>query len=72
MPQGLQKRQDGTFVRIMDCGYCDRYELQLDPQTPDQEIVRKLNKKGLDVGTKEDEISEVRKKDLGRLSSKQQ
>lgn len=67
-----EKRQDGTFVRIMDCSYCGRYELQLDPQTLDQEIVRKLNKKGLDVGTKEDEISEVRKKELGRLSSKLQ
>ena len=67
-----EKRQDGTFVRIMDCSYCGRYELQLDPQTLDQGIVRKLNKKGLDVGIKEDEISEVRKREMGRLSSKQQ
>jgi len=31
--------------------------------------VRKLNKKGLDVGTGEEEISKIRKKELERLLS---
>ena len=65
-----EKRDDGTLVRIMDCSYCGRYELQLDPQGLAEELVRELNRKGVDVGTREEEISEVRKKALGRLLSK--
>ncbi len=64
-----EKRQDGTFVRIVDCNYCGRYEFSFDPKTVDKELIRKLNKKGFDVGTREDELSEVRKKELERLSS---
>ncbi len=64
-----EKRSDGTFVRIIDCTYCGRYERQLDPRTPPRELVRKLNKKGLDVGTGEEEISKIRKKELERLLS---
>jgi hypothetical protein len=64
-----EKRSDGTFVRIIDCKFCGRYELQLDPRILDRELVRKLNKKGLDVGVREEEISKVRKKELERLLS---
>jgi len=64
-----EKRSDGTFVRIIDCTYCGRYERQLDPRTLPRELVRKLNKKGLDVGTREEEISKIRKKELERLLS---
>ena len=65
-----EKRDDGTLVRIMDCTYCDRYELQLDPRELARELVRELNRKGFDVGTREEEISEVRKRELERLLSK--
>jgi hypothetical protein len=38
-------------------------------RTLDKELIRKLNKKGFDVGVKEEKSSEVRKKELERLSS---
>ncbi len=66
-----EKREDGTFVRITDCSHCGRHEFQLDVQALDKALVRKLNKKGVVVGTKEEELSEVREKELERLSSKQ-
>ena len=64
-----EKRSDGTFVRIIDCTHCGRSELQLDPRTLSRELVRKLNKKGLDAGAREEEISKIRKKELERLLS---
>ncbi len=30
-----EKRQNGAFVRILDCSYCGRYEVPLDVQTLD-------------------------------------
>jgi len=62
-----ERRQDGTFVRILDCIYCGRYELRLDARLLERGLVRKLNKKGFDVGVREEKISEVRKKELKRL-----
>jgi hypothetical protein len=67
-----ERRQDGTFVRIVDCSYCGKYELQLDVRMLAEELVRELNKKGFDVGLREEEISEVRKKELERFSSGRQ
>jgi len=64
-----EKKPDGTFVRIVDCSYCGRYELRLDPRALSRDLVRKLRKKGFDVGTSEEELAEVRKKALERLSS---
>jgi hypothetical protein len=64
-----EKRPDGTFVRIIDCSCCGRYELPLDVQTLDKAFVRKLNKKGFDVGTREDELAEVRQKELEKFTS---
>ena len=64
-----EKRSDGTFVRIIDCAYCGRSELQLDPRTLDRKLVRKLNRKRLDVGIREEELSKVRKRELERLLS---
>ena len=64
-----EKKKDGTFVRIMDCSYCGRYELPLDARTLDKELVRKLNRKGFAVGIKEGELSQVRKRALDRLFS---
>ena len=62
-----ERKHDGTFVRIMDCRYCGRYELPLDPRAIDRQLVRKLRRKGFDLGIKEEEISEFRKKELERL-----
>ena len=58
------------MVRILDCSYCGRYEIPLEPQTLDKALVRRLNKKGFDVGCRDDELPEIRKKELERLSSK--
>jgi hypothetical protein len=55
----------------MDCSYCGRYELELDVRVLGEGLVRKLNKKGFDIGTREEELSKVRKKELERLSSRQ-
>jgi hypothetical protein len=66
-----EKREDGTFLRIIDCSYCGRYELQLDPEALDEELVSKLNKEGIAIGVREEEISEVRKKGLRRLRPNQ-
>jgi len=62
-----EKKPDGTFVRILDCKYCGRSELPLDLNTLNEELGRKLKRKGLDVGTREDEIAQVREKELERL-----
>jgi hypothetical protein len=53
----------------MDCSYCGRYELPLDVRTLDRTLAHKVNKKGFDVGTREDELAEVRKKELEKFSS---
>ena len=53
----------------MDCTYCGRYELQLDVRTLAKALIRRLNKKGFDVGTREDELSEVRGKELEKFST---
>ena len=65
-----EKRSDGTFVRIIDCTYCGRSEQQFDPRILGRELARKLNKEGLDVGIREEELSEIRKRELERLLSK--
>lgn len=65
-----EKRQGGAFVRILDCSYCGRYEAPLDVQTLDNELRRQLDQTGFDIGTREEEISEVRRMELKRLSSK--
>ena len=64
-----EKRPDGAFVRIMDCSYCGRYGFQLDLHTLAKALVCQLNKKGFDVGTKEDELAEVRKNELEKFTS---
>jgi hypothetical protein len=53
----------------MDCSYCGRYELQLNVRTLDKELVRKLNQKGFIAGSKEEEIPEIRKKELERFKA---
>ena len=67
-----EKRSDGTFVRIIDCTYFGRSEEQLDPRTLSRELVRKLNRKGFDgrVRFDEEEISEIRRRELERLLSR--
>lgn len=64
-----EKRDDGTFVRIIDCVYCGRYERRLDPRTMEPAIVRRLNKTGVDVGVREEDIPEVRKREMKRVLS---
>lgn len=67
-----EKRKDGTFVRIVDCSHCGRYEYPLDARGLDRALVRELNRKGVVVGTKEEELSIVREKILKRFSSEQE
>jgi len=67
-----EKRKDGSLVRIMDCSYCGRYELLLDARHLDRELVRQLNRQGVDVGVKEAEIANVRRQELARLASEQE
>jgi len=64
-----EKREDGTLIRIVDCTYCGRYEVELDPRALSKELVRKLKRKGVDVGVEEAHLSEVRERKLKRLLS---
>ena len=64
-----EKRPDGKLVRILDCLYCGRFESPLEGRTLARPLLRKLNKKGFDLGTPEEELSEVRKKAFEELSS---
>jgi hypothetical protein len=64
-----EKRQDGSFVRVVDCRYCGRLEYSLDEHTVGEGFMRQLNEKGVDVGVREEELAEVRKRELERLSS---
>lgn len=66
-----EKRPDGTFVRIVDCSVCGRYEFPLDVKTLARDIVRNLNKHGFDAGVREDELSKVRKKALVEFAAKE-
>lgn len=52
----------------MDCQYCGRYELPLDVKTLDPSLARKLNKKGLDLGTPEEEILQARQRAFARFT----
>jgi hypothetical protein len=65
-----EKREDGTFVRIIDCRYCGRYQFQLDPSALDEELVCELNQTGFAIGIREGEVIEVRKKALERFPTK--
>jgi len=64
-----ERRPDGTFVRVIDCSYCGRYELPLDERHLDKELVRRLRKEGRDVAISDDEIAKVRKDNLEKLLS---
>jgi len=65
-----EKKPDGTYVRIVDCIYCGRYEFPLDHLALDKELLRKLNKQGFETGTREEELADVREKAMKRLKSK--
>ena len=62
-----EKRADGTLVRIIDCRYCGRKEVPLDPGTLDAALVRELNTTGWARGVREEEIADVRKQALERF-----
>jgi hypothetical protein len=57
-----EKKSDTKYVRVMDCAYCGRYELEIDLLNLGPELVRNLLKKGDDIGTRESEIEKVREK----------
>lgn len=49
--------------------YCGRYEFPLDHLALDKELMRKLNKQGYEIGTRDEELADVRKEALKRLKS---
>jgi len=65
-----EKRPDGTFVRILHCTQCGEREFPLDPETLDPSLVKKLNRKGVVAGVREEKLAGVRRKELKRLSSR--
>lgn len=64
-----ERKPDGTFIRIMDCSYCGRYEIPLDARHLAKELVRRLKKEGRDVAIRDDEVAKVRKDDMDKLLS---
>jgi hypothetical protein len=65
-----EKRADGTYVRITDCRYCGRREVPLDPSALAQELMRELNLQGREIGVRNEEIADVRKKALARIQAR--
>ena len=62
-----ERKPDGTFVRVVDCKYCGRYELLLDIESLSPVLARKLKRKGIDEGIKEKDLAKVREKEMKRL-----
>ena len=62
-----EKRPDGSIVRISDCRYCGRSELVLEAHSLDKGLIRRLNKTGVDVGIREEDLAKVRQTALKRI-----
>jgi hypothetical protein len=63
-----EKRQDGSFVRIIDCEYCGRYAIPLDLRDLAPEVVRELRKMRFGADVKEKDLTAIRKKERKRFS----
>jgi hypothetical protein len=57
-----ERRADGSFVRLIDCSHCGRYELPLDLRELSAELRRTLQRTGRDIAIEDEEIATKRKK----------
>ncbi len=64
-----EKRANGKIFRIIDCYYCGRLEVKLNPRTLAPELVRQLNRKGVDLGAQKKDLAKVRKREFARLQA---
>jgi hypothetical protein len=64
-----EKRTNGKIYRIIDCYYCGRMEVKLNPRTLAPELRRQLNRKGVDLGAQEKDLAKVRKREFARLQA---
>lgn len=62
-----EKKNDGTYVRIVHCTHCGLLEYPLNIQHLEKNLARKLKKDGILEGIKEDEVDEVRKQLLAKM-----
>lgn len=65
-----KKKDNGKYVRVMDCAYCGQYELELDLRSLIPPMTQKLRKRGYDIGIKEKYVARVRKRKKRQLLSK--
>ncbi len=65
-----EKRDDGTIVRVINCTYCGTFEEELDSHILHRDIVRKLDREGVIVGIKEEDVASTRRKAFKRLREK--
>ncbi len=63
-----EKRQDGSFVRIIDCEYCGRYTIPLDLRDLAPEVVRELRRMRFGAVAKEKDLAAIRKRERKRFS----
>ncbi len=65
-----EKRPGGKFIRILDCQFCGRLELELDPRTLAREVLSEFDPQGIAPGIREDQIDQVRQREFARLAAK--
>jgi len=62
-----ERKADDTFVRVLDCAECGRYEIPLDINSLDQFLRLQLQFIGEEIGIREDKVAEVRKEAYAEL-----
>jgi hypothetical protein len=65
-----EKKDDGKYVRVIDCAYCGQYEIELDLRSLSPAIAQKLRKKGYDIGIRERDVARKRKRKKRQFLSK--
>ena len=62
-----EKKDDGKYVRVMDCAFCGQYEIGLDLESLNPLMAQKLREKRYDIGTRERDVAGKRKSEKRRL-----
>ncbi|RLT43108.1 MAG: hypothetical protein DWI57_04850 [Chloroflexi bacterium] len=55
-----ERKADGTFVRVLDCAICGRYEIPLDIDQLEQVARLQLQFLGESIGIREEKVAEIR------------
>ena len=63
------KTRDGEYLRILNCKYCGRYEIPIDPMKWSRKLIEELDQKGFRLHINPREIPQIREKELKRITS---